>query len=351
MTTRILFNGLAAVSGGGVGRYAAELGRRLALADERVTVVCTRAGAAKFMGVPAKRLVVWRPPPIPSARLWLEEFHLPGLAENYSLLYQPDFKLPRGIQIPSIVTTHDLFFETFPEDYGFLQRRYKISQAKRAAKQAAAMVSLTSTQAENIAMRYPNRQSPRVIPPGISAPAAPIRNPASPPFLLCLAGREERKRGLLIARANESAGRPILVKWVRGPKKAPPGVESLPRQTDAQLAKLFSAATALTAPSRDEGFGLPVLEAIAANCPVLCSDIRPFRESFGDAPRYVSAAIYDAEELGIWINAIRAAAADPPQLDAAARAKVLARHDWPRAIAAHLALIEEILSATRANRK
>lgn len=337
MAARILFNGLAAGSGGGVGRYAAELGRRLALADERVSVVCTREGAAHFAGVPAGRLIAWAVPPLPKGRLLLEEFRLPRLANQFDLLYQPDFKLPRGVRVPAIVTAHDLFYDEFPEDYGNFQRRYKGTQARRAAGKSAMLVSLTKTQSEKIAARYRLVKPPRVIAPGITAVGAPPRNPAQPPFLLCLAGREGRKQGSLAILANAAAGRPFFVKWVGGPASTEPGAAALPRQSDAQLRELFSGATALVAPSRDEGFGLPILEAIAANCPVLCSDIPALRESFGKAPVYVGAG--EAR----WAESLRKAAAIPPVLDPAARAEVLARHEWPRAIAAHLALIAEVL--------
>ena len=108
--------------------------------------------------------------------------------------------------------------------------------------------------------------------------------------------------------------------------------------TDETLKKLYAAAAALLFPSLDEGFGLPVLESIAANCPVLCSDIPALRESFGNAP------IYLPLESRAWADALRNATAHPPVLDPEARAEVLARHEWPRVIAAHLALIGEVLS-------
>ena len=345
MTARILFNGLAAGSGGGVGRYAAELGRRLALADERITAVCTRDAAGQFAGVPTERLITWSVPPLPRGRLLLEECRLPRLANRFDLLYQPDFKLPRGIRVPAIATAHDLFFEEYPGDYGFFQRRYKKRQAGRASRQAAALVSLTKTQAEKIVRRCRLPRPPRVIPPGIDAPPGPARAPAQPPFLLCLAGREERKRGAWIARLKSGAGTPFGLKWIGGDALPLPGVESLPRQSDSQLASLLSRATALVAPSRDEGFGLPVLEAIAANCPVLCSDIPALRESFGDAP------VYLPPEPKAWSAALQAAATHPPALNPAARAEVLARHEWPRALAAHRALIDEVLAGVAGKSK
>jgi hypothetical protein len=102
-----------------VSRYAAELGKRLAAADDRVTLLCTGSGAPLFASLPARRKIIWNIPPLPKGRLLLEELRLPRLANRFDLLCQPDFKLPRGVKIRAIVTAHDLFFEEFPADYSF----------------------------------------------------------------------------------------------------------------------------------------------------------------------------------------------------------------------------------------
>lgn len=56
--------------------------------------------------------------------------------------------------------------------------------------------------------------------------------------------------------------------------------------SDEELKKLYASSSALIFPSRMEGFGLPVLEAFAANCPVICSDIPVFHEVGGEAALY-----------------------------------------------------------------
>ena len=52
---------------------------------------------------------------------------------------------------------------------------------------------------------------------------------------------------------------------------------------DEELKRLYASSSALIFPSKMEGFGLPILEAFAANCPVICSDIPVFKEICGDA--------------------------------------------------------------------
>jgi glycosyltransferase involved in cell wall biosynthesis len=57
--------------------------------------------------------------------------------------------------------------------------------------------------------------------------------------------------------------------------------------SDERLAELYRGAAALVHPSRMEGFGLPVAEAMASACPVVSSDLPSVREYAGDAVRFV----------------------------------------------------------------
>jgi glycosyltransferase involved in cell wall biosynthesis len=57
------------------------------------------------------------------------------------------------------------------------------------------------------------------------------------------------------------------------------GVEILPRCTDSELDELYASATFLIQPSLEEGYGLPVTEALAAGIPVCCSDVGGLTEA------------------------------------------------------------------------
>jgi len=118
-------------------------------------------------------------------------------------------------------------------------------------------------------------------------------------FLLTVGNIEPRKEHLLLLSALEEVpGRPVLAivgspSWrsrrilneIARHEKAG-WVRFLGRVEDAELARLYSAARLMVYPSFYEGFGLPVLEAMACGCPVLCSWSSSLPEVGGSAARY-----------------------------------------------------------------
>ena len=72
------------------------------------------------------------------------------------------------------------------------------------------------------------------------------------------------------------------------------------KASDDELVQLYASSSALIFSSKMEGFGLPVLEAFAANCPVICSDIPVFHEVGGDAALY-----FDPENPASLADAMR----------------------------------------------
>ncbi|MDD2858536.1 MAG: glycosyltransferase family 1 protein [Candidatus Nanopelagicales bacterium] len=95
---------------------------------------------------------------------------------------------------------------------------------------------------------------------------------------------------------------------------------------DTALARLYQRAVALALPSTMEGFGLPLLEAFAAGCPVVASDIPVFRETGGTAARSFTAG--DSHALAHEIEQLL----DPATADAARAAglAIAAAHTWSR---------------------
>ena len=97
----------------------------------------------------------------------------------------------------------------------------------------------------------------------------------------------------------------------------PEGVERLGSVSHEELAALYRRAACLVFPSLYEGFGLPVLEAMASGCPVAASNRAAIPEVCGDA-----AVLFDPDDVGAIANGVREALARADEL---ARARDRAR--------------------------
>jgi alpha-1,3-rhamnosyl/mannosyltransferase len=128
-----------------------------------------------------------------------------------------------------------------------------------------------------------------------------------PSYLLFVGAIQARKDPLTAAEAARAVGLPLVV---AGPAKEPELARALEaRGADLrgwvekpELAELYRGAAALVWPSRYEGFGIPVLEAMASGTPVVLSSDPALREVAGDAGVYA--------ENGDYAGAIRRALDD-----------------------------------------
>ena len=135
--------------------------------------------------------------------------------------------------------------------------------------------------------------------------------PDAPPLVLCgkLGWRRESIEGEL-ARATAEG-------WLRWLGYAP----------DETLRALYDRAALLVCPSHYEGFGLPLVEAMAAGTPIVCSDIPVFREVAADAASFVPPGDADA-----WARTVAEVLSDPARArDLAARGSARIRDfSWRR---------------------
>jgi glycosyltransferase involved in cell wall biosynthesis len=113
--------------------------------------------------------------------------------------------------------------------------------------------------------------------------------------------------------------------------------------SDAEYAATLRRATALLTASRDEGFGIPVVEAMSAGLPVVVSDIPIFREIGGDAAVYVDPD--DAEGFAAAVRALE----DPAEWRRRSAACVAraAEYDWDRSAATLGDLLEQVARTGR----
>jgi glycosyltransferase involved in cell wall biosynthesis len=124
-------------------------------------------------------------------------------------------------------------------------------------------------------------------------------------YVLTVATLEPRKNlGVLVEAHRLLAGRFLLAVaggagWGAQPALDAPGIRRLGRPTDDELAALYRGAAVVAYPSRFEGFGIPIVEAMASGVPVVASSHESLDEACGDA-----ALRADPDDAGAWAAAL-----------------------------------------------
>src|SRR4051794_34625748 len=178
--------------------------------------------------------------------------------------------------IPQVVTVHDVAFARHPEDFDPIWRRAALRQHRRAAQRAAAVVAVSNTSARD-AMAWLRAPAERVV----VAPHGPGQELVVPmhrqaEHFLYVGDDEPRKNldGLLEAHARYAAQggtKPLVLAGSASARADAPRVIGVTDPDAATLAELHAHAVALVHPSRDEGFGLTVLEAMSIGTPVIAA--------------------------------------------------------------------------------
>jgi glycosyltransferase involved in cell wall biosynthesis len=275
-------------------------------------------------------------------------------------LYDPAY-LPRpGSGTLAVVTVHDMIPELYPEQFA---GREGLHDGKRECVERADLVICVSrsTRDDLLRMYGPLRAPVVVVPLGVSpgfgagtTSPAPSGRPDS--YLLHVGERGGYKdfATTLRAVAALSADRPGLhVVAVGGGPWTPEEAALVERlrlgsrvhrieASDAEMPAVYAAATCLVVPSRYEGFGLPVLEAMAAGCPVVSSDASSLPEVGAAAASYFPAG--DPAGLADRLADITSDDDVAEQLRLLGRARA-AELTWERTASATVAAYREALAA------
>jgi glycosyltransferase involved in cell wall biosynthesis len=363
----------------GIGRLTREMTRALLAlpAPHAYTLLCMGRSA---------------PPPLPSGvrfvstpltdrwlhRIWYRaRLPLPAefLAGRADLYHATDFLLPPMLARRTVLTVHDLTFERDPGSAAPTLLRFLQRVVPASARRASHVVADSHATARDLTELYGVPSSRiTVIHSGVDARFRPYVDPAeaahesaalrakyglgSAPFVLTVGTLQRRKNHLGLVRAFArlaartdldlviSGGKGWLYDEVLAEVRAL-GLEQRVRFTgftaEQDLPALYRAARVFAFPSFYEGFGLPLLEAMASGVPVVSSDASSLPEVAGDVALLVNPRDDDAIAAALQ----RALDDEPWRAAAAVRGIVRAKEfTWERAGRQLLAVYESVLNSS-----
>lgn len=330
---RIAIDGTpAATQSAGVGRYTRELLKALVTqsADDQYQIACasTREQAEALDATlgPGQWRTIKR---LPVSERYLTAFwhrlnvplRIDTFLEPFDVFHGPDFVVPPSNKA-SVVTVHDLSYLVRPDLGEPALVAYLTRSVPRTIARADAVITVSASVASELVAAYPFvRDKVRAIPNGVARRATTLRlRPARKdrPTLLIVGTIEPRKNHLTLLNAmplvwQEFPDAQLIVAgrvgWQSGAIMerlveacATSAVEFVESPGDADLDSLYSRADLFVYPSHYEGFGLPVLEAMQHDVPVVASNIAALRETAGSAARFHEPD--DAEELAHHITTL-----------------------------------------------
>lgn len=205
--------------------------------------------------------------------------------DRVDVLHCPGLRAPIRSKVPVVVTIHDVAVLRHPGSFNRWTRTYSRVMLPRVARAARrVVVGSRFTADEVVTLLGVPEEKVRVVPYGVGREFTPEGEAAPGKYVLTVSTLEPRKN---LARLVEGFGRAGLdglelrVVGARGwgdVRVAGEGVRWLGEVSDEELARLYRGAAAFAYVSLYEGFGLPVLEAMASGTPVVVPDRPPFDE-------------------------------------------------------------------------
>jgi glycosyltransferase involved in cell wall biosynthesis len=327
---------------GGIGRYTAELARLLPtlpstdgneitlvpfVARHRREDVEARLQEFGLAGIDPVVLPLPRP-------LLYDAWHLlrrPRLGRSRRLRYAdvvhaPSVAVPPKSNAPLVVTAHDAAPLMYPETYPRRGRRFHTQGLAAAAKRADLVITVSESAAEELSTYTAiPRERMRVVPNGVDLDIATDAQVEAArrefglddaPYVFWIGSLEPRKNvGLLVdafvrwALHTDLPHRLVLAGpagWLEDEasvlapaRRLGDRVRTLGRVGDPALRALYRGADLFAFPSLHEGFGIPVLEAMAQETPVIAADIPALREIASGA-----AVLRAPDDLDAWVAAL-----------------------------------------------
>lgn len=298
----------------GIGRYVVNLAQAMKTqlqAGERLVLIGAPAQAERFTALTDASVQFVACPVSPFA--WAQQWRVPMLlrrtADRSALLYHsPYYLMPYRPGAPTVLTHYDLIPLLFPAHVSPRARLFFRVALRLALHAAQHIVAISEAARRDLLAAFPIAPArvattplapdPRFQPQPATVIAAIRARYALPDhFVLYLGINKPHKNlvTLLHAYAQLPVSAPPLVVAGAWDERYPEARQTAARLAltarvrflgpvaDADLPALYAAATIFIFPSRYEGFGLPVLEAMACGTPVACSNVSSLPEVAGDA--------------------------------------------------------------------
>ncbi len=355
--------------GTGVGRYTAELTKHLLLLNTPHQFIFyagslrSRRLLNRFRHQAPWNQATWKLSPFSpkAADLIFNRLNLPidPLLGKANLFHASDWTQPRT-KLPSVTTVHDLVFKKYPQTLPRSIAETQERRLQRVSKFATHIIADSQNTKNDLVKIYGLPEDKiTVVYLAHSAKFKPQSNTEiervkkkyhlTQPYLLSLGTQEPRKNLQKVVEAfkahqlqyPETKLSLVLVGkhgWGDNLKLTHPQIHQLGFVSDEDLPALYSGATAFVYPSLYEGFGLPVLEAMACGAPVIVSNTSSLPEIVGQAGLLVDPQDVFALREAIQKAFIRHTILSQQSLDQARQ------FSWQKTAQQTLAVYEKILT-------
>jgi glycosyltransferase involved in cell wall biosynthesis len=318
---RIGVNALYLIPGGvgGTEIYLRELLAALAGIDsENEYFVFTNQETGQDL-TPKRANFQWKPQAVHAKsrpmRIAWEQTILPIEASRFNLdvLFNPGFTSPILAPCPCVTVFHDLQHKRHPEHFRWFDLPFWRLFLWTSVHGAARIIAVSeATRADLLRFYRVPKARVRVVHHGVDPALFDLGRERLERFVLCVSTLHPHKNidRLIRAYAREKREYRLVLAGMRGFYAG--AIDRLIDELGVrervtltgwisrhQLYDLYGRALACIYPSTFEGFGMPVLEAMAAGVPVACSEIPPLREVAGDSALYFDPLDEDALALGL----------------------------------------------------
>jgi len=299
----------------GVETYTLNLVRALLALSDRPEMYLYAAGRERPADAQPLFAAADRARVSPSPRLWLRlRMPLAMWRERVEVAHFPGTLLPAWLPCPAVTTFYDLAALHYPELYDPVELAHYDRLIPSAARRSAAVIAISECTKEDLIERMGVPEGKvHVTPLGVAAQFVPVPGAKetvqeryglrAPYVLACVGSGHPRKNLKGVVQAFTELRRADLDLAIVGAAERDAGalaaidgspmrehIVRLGHVPEEALPAIYTAAEVFCFPSLYEGFGLPVLEAMACGTPVVCSDTSSLPEVGGEAAVYVNPA-------------------------------------------------------------